>query len=110
MWFHYQQNNSGGRFILDEDKGITHHVFINADNTDEANDHALSIGLYWNGDIDCPCCGDRWYPAWEGMREPLIYGEPVRNYTGHAWMKTGRETVLHHADGSLEWIGVVTNK
>ena len=113
MWFHYRQYNSGGFFIFDEEKGITGHVLIEAENADVANARALSIGLYWDGvdeDLDCPCCGDRWCPTFDGTKEPLVYGKPARNYNGYVWMEDGREIVLHHSDGRIEWICVVANK
>lgn len=43
-------------------------VYIEAENAEEANEKALQIGIYFNGvedGIDCPCCGDRWYPVSE---------------------------------------------
>lgn len=110
MWFHYRQNNSGGDHVFDEDSGITKHVLIEADTADAANTRAVSIGLYWDG-VDCHCCGDRWYIAHgDGMEEPLIYGESVRNYKDYAWMKDGKEIALHYADGQIEWFGVVAEK
>lgn len=117
MWFCYTQNNSGGSFIFYKSGGITHHVLIEADDAEAANERALHIGLYWDGadkdvDRDCPCCGDRWHRARddEATKEPLIYDEDARNYDGYAWMKKGKEIVLHHANGKIEWFGVVTDK
>ena len=61
-FYEYRQNNSGGSF--DMDLGIL--VYIQANNSEEANDIALNNGIYFNGvstDRDCSCCGDRWYEA-----------------------------------------------
>ena len=76
MFYHFNQNNSGGWYHNNED--LCHHVIIEAENAAEANELAESIGIYFNGvedDLDCSCCGDRWCPVWgQGDDEPLIYG------------------------------------
>lgn len=62
VFYHFHQNNSGG-FL----KEPACEVFIEADTTDEANAIALENGLYFDGcskDLDCDCCGDRWYRAY----------------------------------------------
>ena len=77
MFYLYNQNNSGGGF--DSDDSVCHYVIIEANNAEQANDKAKSIGIYFDGcetGMDCPCCGDRWSEAWgDGMDEPLIYGK-----------------------------------
>ena len=69
-WFRYDQNNSGGGFT-----GPAIEVWVQAATAGEADAVAESIGLYFNGveeDMDCPCCGDRWYPAYgDGEEEPV---------------------------------------
>ena len=68
-WFRYWQNNSGGFYV-----GEHTTVFIEA--PDAANFIAESkTCIYFNGveaGMDCECCGDRWYSAWEcdGKKEP----------------------------------------
>lgn len=59
-WYNYRQNNSGGSFVYDEYSGISVNVWIEADNAVHADDRAINIGLYFDGDEDCSCCGDRW--------------------------------------------------
>ena len=111
-FFHYSQNNSGGRFVFDEGRGITHHVIVEAVNADDANHRAEEIGLYFDGLGDCTCCGDRWYSQWDdkdGNEVPSIYGEPVASGISLvAWMPPGKETVVHYLDGRKEWFGIVT--
>ena len=66
-FFEFQQNNSGGEFIFDHNKGIGVNVIIEAFNADHANKIAIKKGLYFNGvicQIDCGCCGDRWREAY----------------------------------------------
>jgi hypothetical protein len=108
MFYHYSQNNSGGSFDFNEESGITHHVVIEADSAGAANARAIEIGLYWDGvgdDIDCACCGDRWYEAsGDGDAEPMVYSRPI-GAPEHmmTWMDAGKEICVHYADGRKEW-------
>ena len=85
MFYHFNQNNSGGWYHNNKD--LCHHVIIEAENAAEANELAESIGIYFNGvedNLDCSCCGDRWYPVWgQGDDEPLIYGARPAVYAEH---------------------------
>jgi len=111
-FYHFSQNNSGGSFDFDEARGITHNVIVEANDYEHANRLAESIGLYFDGEGDCPCCGDRWYRRWddtEGSSVPTVYGEPVESQiSSTAWMPAGKETVVHYLDGRVEWFGVFT--
>ncbi len=63
MFYEFDQNNSGGSFIVDDN--VCHRLFIEANSEEEAIAKAEDLGCYWNGvtdGIDCPCCGDRWTP------------------------------------------------
>jgi hypothetical protein len=120
MFYEFNQNNSGGSFFYDEQAGISHVVIVEADTAAQANAKAQDIGIYFDGDGDCPCCGDRWYSVWrdeDGDDEPTIYGQPVEDYVasegsgtsgfpGIKWMK-GYEIFVHYADGSMKmyWKG-----
>lgn len=100
QFYTFKQNNSGGSFDEDERAGIGYAVCIEAQSAAEANDRALAIGLYFDGSdsgADCPCCGDRWYPAYEDEAEqrPSIYGRPLSGGWGHA-------SYIHYADGRIE--------
>lgn len=109
-FFTFNQNNSGGSFTLDEDRGITHYVIIEAFSAEDANRRAEDIGLYFDGDGDCPCCGDRWYEQWgdeKGTDRPEIYGEPADSYiASFTWMPPGKEIVIHYLDKRVDWHGV----
>src|SRR4051794_4942961 len=59
-FFHFRQNNSYGRFDIDLTRGISSDVLIQADDIAEAFERAETMGLYFDGAGDCPCCGDRW--------------------------------------------------
>ena len=81
-FFTFNQNNSGGRFIVDEKRGIGTGVIIEADDYEEANERAELIGLYFDDDYytDCRCCGTRWSRMYEfdrGYAVPSVYGEPL---------------------------------
>ena len=62
MFYSFDQNNSGGFFIINDK--VCHRILIEADTKEDAIAKAEELGCYWDGvaqGIDCPCCGDRWY-------------------------------------------------
>lgn len=79
-FFYYRQNNSGGHFIVNDD--VAHYVIIEADTWRQANAKAEDIGLYFDGDGDCPTCGTRWDSAeyTKGSDVPSIYGAPLLEF------------------------------
>lgn len=115
MWFKYDQNNSGGSFVFEPNRGISHYVWVEADSREEADERAKSIGLYFNGcedEIDCDCCGDRWYPMdrpWNTTGEdeqPPPVGETFAEFNERAgfvhskWID-GPETYVHPKQGEF---------
>lgn len=77
-FFEFIQNNSGGSFVQNET--LCHIVIIEAGGLNEALDKAEDLGCYFDGvskGIDCPCCGDRWYPPYssDGMEFPYVDGK-----------------------------------
>lgn len=75
-WYEYSQNNSGGWFDIRPEEGIGASVWVQARNYQEANSRAEAIGLYFDGEGDCSCCGDRWSDKWDESgttREPYIW-------------------------------------
>lgn len=112
MFYTFRQNNSGGVFDYDEERGISLYVIIEARNGREANAKAESIGLYFDGvdeGIDCGCCGDRWNAAnqycieEEGEELPLIWGVPAHLYKEDMrWLKKGEYyCFVHYANGEV---------
>lgn len=78
LWYHYNQNNSGGYCIRDENVGDD--IFIQAFSAKEADDIMSSI--VYNEEHDycefCECCGVRWYiDAGVGYDEPSKYGKSI---------------------------------
>ena len=64
-FFSFRQNNSGGSF--DENEKLCQCVYIEAENSEEANEKALDLGIYFDGvekGFDCECCGSRWYESY----------------------------------------------
>ena len=87
-FFDFRQNNTFGRWVYDEKRGISRHVIIEADDVEEAVSLAEDIGLYFDGRGDCECCGTRWSKPWTnetGDDTPSIYGEPVGEYDFYAY-------------------------
>jgi len=102
-YFRYTQNNSGGRFNIDDK--VAHHVIIQAHSASEANNLAKGVGIYFNGcdaDIDCNCCGDRWSEAWdtEGTDTPLIYGGDPATHEDIFTPVGAPVCHVYHLDGS----------
>lgn len=62
----FTQNNSGGWFDHNPEKGIGYRVAIQALTAEHANAIAQQTGIYFDGiekGVDCSCCGDRWRPV-----------------------------------------------
>ena len=61
-FYEYTQNNSGGFFTVNDE--LCNRIIIESDNIKNATKKAESLGIYFDGvrdNIDCECCGDRWY-------------------------------------------------
>jgi len=106
MFNTFDQNNSGGRFVANDNIGT--YVIVEGTDLDDINNRAEDIGIYFGGGSDCPCCGDRWYPAYDGDEEPLVYGQSPAEYVGGGnpgahWADPGRHVVVHYMDGRKEW-------
>lgn len=110
MFYHFRQNNSGGRFVFDKKNGLSVNVIIEADSAEKANSLAEDIGIYFNGcshGSDCHCCGDRWYTVseYDGRDKPSVYGKEVVKDQPHSdtkWIKNGPECFIHYKDGRIE--------
>lgn len=107
MFFTYGQNNTGGDFIVEVDKGIAEWVIVEADNSVEANERAEDIGIYFHGcsyGKDCSCCGDRWseiYEEEEGTEEPKIYDESPEKYKKSMYGRK-KTVVVHYKNGETK--------
>lgn len=102
-FFHYRQNNSGGKFVRDND--VDKHVIIEADDAWRADERARDIGIYFDGvyrGLDCDCCGDRWREsdAYGGTPTPQIYGETIELALLPLQRRDYQNMVIHFADGT----------
>ena len=97
-WWHFDQNNSGGYFITNED--VAEDVFIQASSAEEATKRAEA--LFENYSEYCACCGERWSTYAhedDGTDSPELYGDSI--YSAKAQMFHS-ECRLHFIDGSVE--------
>ena len=107
MFHTFIQNNSGGFFVTEKDKGIASVVIVECDSEHDVLSRAEAIGIYFNGvadGTDCECCGDRWdYYEGDLTEEPEVYGESPGEY-----MKTAsslrQDICIHYKDGRKEWL------
>jgi len=100
MYFTFSQNNSGGSFITND--LVCHYVIIEATTAEQANNLAETHGIYFDGESDCPCCGNRWSQQWDdsdGTSEPTIYDKTPGEYQC-MWTPDGEVYCrVYHADG-----------
>jgi hypothetical protein len=106
MFYEFNQNNSGGRFV--RNASVDHYVQIEANSLSEAIERAQNIGIYFNGvseGSDCGCCGDRWYEPYDGDKlhdVPCHYNSPL-TLANLSPTKNPREhtVVIHYLDGRV---------
>jgi len=111
-FYRFRQNNSGGRWVIDADRGISVEVWIEAGSPTEAILRAEEIGLYWDGvnkGFDCSCCGDRWWWSVSGVdydaREsapPTVF-EPTLDISS---LYPDNYGYIHFADGRIVGITI----
>lgn len=108
MFYTFTQNNSGGRFTLNMEEGITQDVIIEADSLSEALEKAEDLGLYFNGvdtGRDCSCCGDRWHSSPDENDFPKLYGRPAEFYLNNWSGLIGSFPAIcvHYKDGTRKF-------
>lgn len=77
-FYTYIQNKTGD--IYSHNEKLAQNVIIEAANAYTANKQAEEIGIYFDGNGDCTCCGNRWQAfdiTDSGTFYPEIYGEIV---------------------------------
>ena len=104
FFYHYSQKNSFGTFDENAEDGIGTDIIVEAHSSKDANKRAKKIGLYFDGvekDIDCPCCGDRWYEVDEDDRtiKPAINGKALTDIESGYFRK---EVYIHYLNGNIE--------
>lgn len=89
----FKQNNSGGSF--DEDEKVAPYVIIQAYNAEQANALSSMYGIYFNGvekNMDCDCCGDRWYEVDED--EEIVDDK--------YFLALDDTTIIHYLNGTVK--------
>lgn len=98
LFFEFCQNNSGGFFVTDDERGLGPRVWIEARDKADALNLAVQKGIYFDGvqdGRDCACCGDRWSEYLDaGAEAPSPDG-----FYDFLWHDT---VYVHHLDGRIE--------
>lgn len=95
------QNNSGGIFDHDPEKGIGYGLCVEACGREEAVRRINQITGSYDASYDCPCCGVRWSTYLYGEKggsEPMLYGKPLEG----GW---GLPSYVHYLDGRIVAVG-----
>lgn len=97
-WWNFNQNNSGGYLILNED--VLEDVFIQARSKEEASNKAEEIFSDYSS--FCECCGERWstYCYYEGKDVPMIYETPITEMKTRPYRYN---CVLYFANGDRKY-------
>lgn len=104
-FYTFDQNNSGGFSKFNKYDGITEYVIVEANNENHANEIAESIGIYFDGEGDCKCCGNRWEKAgaWNARDYPEVYGDRVDDEQSDSILKGNNAICVHYLNGNKEW-------
>ena len=98
MYYTFDQNNSGGRFVVDKTAGVGEVVIIQAYSEETAIARLNSIGEKVSGFWEfCECCGERW-STWgiESGAVPTRYGKPLDG--------SGKRAFIHEVDETFKEI------
>ncbi len=100
-FYTFNQNNSGGYFVEDDNAGVCEYVIVEAISAIDAYNRLCKIGESVNGFHSfCSCCGERWSDYIndsDGKDRPEIYGEPVESYEKN-WYRS--RAFVHYIDGT----------
>lgn len=111
MFYTFSQNDSGGVFTTDTERGIALYVIVEAPTSGLANTRAEEIGLYFDGveaGLDCECCGNRWSRVGkqDADERPSFYGDPVEEHdfrVDRLFLDPGEQIgFIHYQDGRVE--------
>ena len=102
-FFHFDQNNSGGYFVRDDQYGICESVIIEAETAKKAFSQLEEIGENVPGMFTfCDCCGERW-SDWlddsEGTDDPMIYNTPIEKVEASTFRS---KCFIHYVDGTFK--------
>jgi len=98
-WYTFDQNNSGGKFVVDEN--VCEVVCIQAINAEEAIKKAET---FCDNSDSCPCCGNRWYFGVndeDGTDQPTHYCKVIATTPPSVFYKNAK---LHYFDGNIKTV------
>lgn len=103
-FYHFNQNNSGGYYVMDVDLGIGPDIIVEAHDADHAISRLEQIGEAYPGDFHqyCSCCGIRWSTYMEdddGYKSPSKYGTPLTEYEAPY---SDERIFVHYLNGMVE--------
>lgn len=105
QFYTFVQTNSLGTWVVDAELGGL--TVIEAYSSEEANERAQALGIYFNGvkeRKDCECCGDRWYSvtAGDGKDKPEYYGTEITldNHMQDTFLRH-YSIRIHYLDGNV---------
>ena len=96
-WFNFNQNNSGGYYIENDEVGSD--VYIQAVDAKTANHKAEHV--FSDHSKYCDCCGERWsyyIDDDDGYEIPTKYGKSIEEDSP----RFGKTAILYHANGKVE--------
>jgi hypothetical protein len=91
-WYHFDQNNSGGYFVNNDDVGED--VFIQALSSAQASTAFYELDT--ESDNWCECCGERW-GAPDEQDQPNVYGKMLAD--SYSPYSSQSHAVLYFSDG-----------
>lgn len=102
-FYDFNQNNSGGYFIYNEEFGVGEVMIIEAENYEMANAKLNMIGDEVDGFHSyCSCCGERWsekYDESDAEDFPHIYSNNLEKSELPSWCKA---IYIHYANGAFK--------
>ncbi len=102
-FWEFNQNNSGGYFVKDDENGVCENVIIEAQTPDEAWSRLEKIGDKVDGFWSyCSCCGARWYDDLDekdGKDVPMHYNKPLEEVEKSM---LSERAFVHYYDGSIK--------
>lgn len=102
MFCTFDQSNSGGYYIRNEDVDIF--VIIEGDTIDEIEEKSELIFEKYSE--YCPCCGKRWDTdiSLEDLdEEPMVFDKPAKEFKDNFW---NGNIIIYYKNGEKETIPI----
>lgn len=102
-YFTYNQNNSGGYFIRNDE--VADYVIIQASSAKEADEKMSDIS--YDHDSYCQCCGERWWidsDESDGKDGPMVYKDDIRDSFEVNFDANNAYALIYNIDGTIDKI------